>query len=464
MASFSVVSDFLSPTQIVRFDDDLKPAFAPAQLGVYEWQDLFFQWPGAQKLRVNGENVAPVAPGVFRLRFENRVGLAQIQPFCDQKPLDSALWVEVLSPKIADPRAHLAWWRAITGQLFDISPRLIWDFGDRNATRRNFSPQNHKIGVLEALDWLDSKRGTIEILTRATLATHAARAQKTWMRAAQIQHLESENWRELLCNPGSAAAIFTQFRVESENHSPERDFAVAFLRRVETALGSDLWPAEIGEKIKNARQFCRAAIGVLGGETLVFSRAKKPISSATGRAWLQLEHSFVGAGNPLWAACEHSARLRDVASLWEFWAFFALVEHLENALGERAILHAPTHEKRGLLPASRAVFGSGILDYNVAPDSYSTPLRPDFLWRGEGANVAFDAKFRSQIEENAFNGGDLHKMHAYRDALNIRAAIALHPGHKTRFFDRDLGAIQFDLGAILGGQNDGVGVWGIRPL
>lgn len=462
------MSEFLSPTQIVRFDDDLKPAFAPAQFGVFEWQDLFFQWPGAQKLRINDQTIASVAPGVFRVRFENRIGLAKIQPFFEEKPLDAPLWVEVLSPKISNPRAHLAWWRAILGQLFDLSPRLLWNFDGDNQTRRNFAFPDAQIGVLEALDWLEKRQSSVELLLRATLATHAIKPQKFEARPNQIRRLESENWREIARNRGQNEARFTQFQLAPLENSPEREFASAFLARVEKSLGNEIWPAEIGEKLEKARQFTRASRGILSGENSVQMQKtpQKPISSAVGRAWMELESSFGGAGNPLWAACENAAKLRDVASLWEFWAFFALVEHLENALEQSAILHAPIGEKRGLLPSARAVFERGELQYNVAPLSYSTPLRPDFLWRENGvAQLAFDAKFRSQIEENAFNGGDLHKMHAYRDALGVRAAIALHPGARSVFFDRKRGQIEnWNLRDVLAGALEGVGIWGIRPL
>ena len=460
------MSEFLPSTQVVRFDDDLKPAFAPAQFGVFEWQDLFFQWPNAQELRVNNQKIAPVANGVFRVRFENRIGLAKIQPFGAEKPLDAPLWVEVLSPKIAAPRAHLAWWRAILGQLFDLSPRLVWNFDSENQTRRNFAAPNPEIGALETLEWLEKRRNELELLLRATLATHSTKLQRFEARAAQIQRLENENWREIAQKRGQKDARFTQFELAPLENSPEREFASAFLVRVEKALGNEIWPREIAEKIEKARQFLRASIQILSGENAAPKAPKPPISSAIGRAWMELEASFGGAGNPLWAACENAAKLRDVASLWEFWAFFALVEHLENALNQNATLHAPLNEKRGLLPTSRAVFASAVLDYNVAPLSYSTPLRPDFLWReNEKPTLAFDAKFRSQIEENAFNGGDLHKMHAYRDALGVRAAIALHPGARSVFFDRQRGQIEnWNLRDVLSGALEGVGVWGIRPL
>ena len=185
--------------------------------------------------------------------------------------------------------------------------------------------------------------------------------------------------------------------------------------------------------------------------------------AANYRALWQLEQSWRGAGAPLWENAARLARVRDIATLWELYIFFALIERIENVFGQNAQLEANWDAERGLLAPSRAIFGEHTLTFNGPAPSYSTPLRPDYLWaRGDKAVAAFDAKFRFDALGGTGRGADLHKMHAYRDALNVSAAIALHPGAQTTFFDRERGPItRVPLRAILESQAAGVGLWGI---
>ena len=80
--------------------------------------------------------------------------------------------------------------------------------------------------------------------------------------------------------------------------------------------------------------------------------------------------------------------------------------------------------------------------YNQYQPSYSVPLRPDFTWKRNGqAEVVFDAKFRLErldiageddgSPETTAKRADLYKMHTYRDALGVRAAVAVYPGNET---------------------------------
>jgi len=68
-------------------------------------------------------------------------------------------------------------------------------------------------------------------------------------------------------------------------------------------------------------------------------------------------------------------------------------------------------------------------------------LRPDMVWEpATGAPVAFDAKFRLRTAYDGtdqWNEADLVKMHAYRDALDVRAAVAIYPGDLSQFWMAD---------------------------
>lgn len=166
--------------------------------------------------------------------------------------------------------------------------------------------------------------------------------------------------------------------------------------------------------------------------------------------------------------------LRDVAELYELWCYFRVAELLSRRLGTAVAADRPTASAGSLrVPHAFRIgwaCGSELL-YNAsfrrggARHSYSVPLRPDIalVMRG-GANAGLhllDAKFRvgspsaadrvARSDERTFQRGDLHKMHAYRDAIRrARSAWVLYPGTRDRFWSD-------------GREGCGVGVAGLRP-
>jgi predicted component of viral defense system (DUF524 family) len=87
--------------------------------------------------------------------------------------------------------------------------------------------------------------------------------------------------------------------------------------------------------------------------------------------------------------------------------------------------------------------------------------------------VVFDAKFRLEplgkvLEEDTplatAKRSDLYKMHTYRDALGVRAAVALYPGTETLFYS----ATHFvkspaSLADIINGNVSGIGALPFKP-
>ena len=163
---------------------------------------------------------------------------------------------------------------------------------------------------------------------------------------------------------------------------------------------------------------------------------------------------------------------KDVAQLYELWAYFAVVRELESLLG-----HPSKFEKlkiepmQVLLPykfevawadGTRAIFNPSFSrSHKGAGFAYSVPLRPDIAVEvPAGINAGlhlFDAKFRlekfaevlqeaeqsseqpsetdSDERKGTFKRGDLYKMHTYRDAIpRARSVWALYPGNDFRFF------------------------------
>ena len=508
--------------------DDLRATLAPAQMALFEWTDYFFQWPGADVLGVDGRAVEPLAPGLFRVRWENALGLSELQPLRAGAPLEAPLWVEVLSPKFPTPALHVAFLSALLEALFALSPHLIWS--DAGATRRG-ARRAQTPSPLETLDWA-LRWGAPLQQTLAAIARQPARvrmSREVDASPAEVSELSANDSVKLT----SDGARWTRATGDNESvisrdstprkDSPRRDstdrkdslrhdltnhalipnqrphsrivsdwrptrvpqsrrylsldnadnrgalaFCGALANSLRAAHASRWWDALSAEKRVEIEQLQQSLNGFGAGwlEERAPVRVEWRPRAAPYRALWELEREWRGAGAPLWEGAERFARVRDVASLWEFFSFFALIKRIENARGQRAAVEANWDEERGLLAPSRALWGEWSLTFNGPAPSYSTPLRPDYLWSHNGRAVAaFDAKFRVEVPGLSGRGADLHKMHAYRDALNVRAAIALHPGALTTFFDRERGPLsQLPLRAILEGAVAGVGLWGVGAI
>ncbi len=146
--------------------------------------------------------------------------------------------------------------------------------------------------------------------------------------------------------------------------------------------------------------------------------------------------------------------LRDAPTLYEYWCYFEVVSAVAATEGLPVKVDRPALDEGSarLGWSSRAEFGSGVtVVFNerfagrdssaVGPKSASVPLRPDVVLHNpaKGFHV-LDAKFRlaavatNRADEapegdDAAKQADVHKMHAYRDALGAHSAWVLYPGH-----------------------------------
>ena len=459
--------------------NDLRATLAPAQVALFEWTDYFFHWHGADALDVAGRRIEAIAPGVFRVRWENALGLASLTPLFQNVPIEAPLWVEVLSPKFPTPQKHVAFLRALLEHLFELSPHLIWHA--TAATARGAAHSRRQMSAPETLDWAlrcgDGLEQTLSMIARGPARDWTSRnvdvapAQVSELNAHQLSVLASEGarWQRGVLVNGWAPILVPQTRRHENFDNADNRGALAFVRALSGALHraqqTQWWRAlnlEQRMQIENLERelngFCARFPQNIGAV-----RAPWLPRAAPYRALWRLEQSWRGAGAPLWENAARLARVRDIATLWELHVFFDLIERIENAYKTRAQLEINWDEERGLLAPSRAQFGEYTLTFNGPAPSYSTPLRPDYLWsRGGVAIAAFDAKFRFDALGGTGRGADLHKMHAYRDALGVGAAIALHPGTQTTFFDRERGPLgRVPFAAILAGEAAGVGLWGV---
>ncbi len=470
----SPLPPFLAPekARFVSIPDELQAALFPAKLALFEWSDYWFEWRGATHLQVGEERVEPFAPNLFQVRWENALGASSIQPFRGETSLDEPLFVEILSPKFPTPQAHLAFFSSLLDDLWRRGAALIYD-ANRPTTRG-----------LKASDLPPSP-----VWTRLFLQQHGARLaaalrfflaqpnrdlhrETEWMPAFQARQFdaaallqtarEASVWQRH--NSHLVPDVVAQPRIFDAIDTPENRFVAAFSRRLLRALPQGEF-AEIGGLCAAASaRFSRWSDEIRVSSALSRRRATREL--------LDLWRLWRGAGAPLFGAFERAANVRDIAQLYEFWAFFALCEAIGAALRQTPRFETVSDETRGLRPHSRAKFAAGTLVFNGPAPSYSTPLRPDFLWLEKGVvTLAFDAKFRLETGENGgqsgARGADLHKMHAYRDALGVRGAVAITPGEKSLFFGesggKSGGKSEFWIEALLDGSARGVGFWGLRP-
>jgi len=203
----------------------------------------------------------------------------------------------------------------------------------------------------------------------------------------------------------------------------------------------------------------------------------------------QFWHALGSGRRSVTAGLDAAAANRDVAQLYEYWCLFALTDLLEAHLGPVLHIRNLVGRDEGVRPGAVVRFENGArLLFNQGfrrPNSYSVGLRPDFtLIPSRGRRIAFDAKFRfdsfptdTEIAEDASEVAgiaaakvdDLYKMHTYRDALHLGAAVVLYPGTESVFYERhgtrrswDVGEA-FPLAPVLAGEWVGIGAIALQP-
>ena len=206
------------------------------------------------------------------------------------------------------------------------------------------------------------------------------------------------------------------------------------------------------------------------GDMTLFPYTSQTLLKGDGYRDLLVLYREFTAYSPFFEGLQKAIDNRDIAKLYEYWAFFRLVEELGRVLGKKDIRIVVT--PAGELSESGDVyaqFDNGRrLYYNkrLIPRkwSYSVTLRPDFsLFNGDpsrkGTEIigVFDAKFKldvvdrteevenlDELNEAAERTGnyetwakleDIYKMHTYRDALGCRFAVVVYPGRRSVFFD-----------------------------
>lgn len=477
---------------------------APARLFVYEWTDYWLRHPGAEQLRVGSTLLRPVGD-LFPLRLENRLGLTQLEFLAQGRPLGAAQYLEVLSPKFPTIMAHCAFLGALLEDLFARAVNLPFTFSA--PTGRGVTEASRPPTPLFLLHFLLQHATEL----RAAWETIQARPYRAlvdrpdMVRLADVSEADPDVLVSVFHHPdswvrargflladrlrGHAPTEVWQRQPLETADTPENRFVRDFLRTL-LALAERLpvqpwWPRLSTERqnllLRLATLLRRAIMHPLFSEVGPMQRfpgSSQVMMRREGyRQMLALWHSFQHARHPLFGALQHAIDVRDVATLYETWAFFTLVEEIGLIVDQVPSLQLSVVDSVGLEWQATASFGIwGYLVYNRRLRSYSVPLRPDFLWMRAGKPiVALDAKFRLErrmIDESADDSSeatarraDLYKMHTYRDALGVRAAVIIYPGHETTFFGVHRGHLaDLSLRGLLLGDVSGIGMLAMSPM
>lgn len=186
---------------------------------------------------------------------------------------------------------------------------------------------------------------------------------------------------------------------------------------------------------------------------------------------------------------------KDIATLYELWCFYKVVEAVKKVEGEptRAQAVKYTDFDASVRHGCRVEWPTGAaVAYNPRFDqtektrrSYSVPLRPDISLRvpdgrpNAGLHL-LDAKFKidnlgellraglpddpDELGDAGFTRTDLYKMHTYRDAIpNARSVWVLYPGSVFACFDTQFQVTAPDSPSDLRRPFEGVGAIPLRP-
>jgi predicted component of viral defense system (DUF524 family) len=483
---------------------ELSVKFAPAHCYAYEWTDYWVRHPEAERLRAGDQWSAVIDDRLFRVRFENRVGLTWLQPFAQGRPVGEALPLEVLSTKFPTPQAHHSILSTLLEDLFARAARLPFDVSapTGRGVAESLKPPT-PLFTLHFLTWyayeLRSAWNFVQAHPHRLLADHPAMvplAEATEIDADvligalrdQDPWVMADGFPLAKAMRGHAPTEVWQRRPEETLDTPENRFVRAFLSEVLSAAerlpDQPWWPKVSPDRrqvVGNTATLLRHAVAYpafSGVEPMRrYPRSSRVLMRREGyRQMFGLWQLFQKARRPFFGPLEHAIDVRDVATLYEMWVFFVLIDEIVSYLDCSPELKILVSDEAGLGWRSEARFGSrGRLVYNWQRGTYSVPLRPDYLWETKGRpEVVLDAKFRldrqvldqhgDDLPEATVRRADLYKMHTYRDALGVRAAVSVFPGDESIFYDEAKGLHErFGLLEVLFANYSGVGAIAMKP-
>jgi len=478
----------------------LVDGFAPATHVGFEWREYWVSCPGAATIRSSGREVRRLPNDLFLLRFENQIGLARLRAYDAQgRELPGRADLLILSGKIPTLAEHAAFQGRLLEDLFRRISHL--PFTVSSPTAQQVDEALHPPTAIFALHFLTHEADRIEqalrIVRRAPHRKLTVEDELVPLHAVttvdsdallDLMHAPSR-WRSAprsrsplaLRLDGQLPESIRQSLARETLDTAENRFVLEATRQFMFSLaavrGQTWWPNVDFPQRTRLTALGRALEEFVAnpdwrevGRSSGLPAASRVMQRKDGyRDLFALWERYQRARRPLFAALDAAIQLRDIATLYEYWVFFELVDELSGVLGERPVLSLANDETDGLKWRATARFGSyGTLWYNRSISGYSAAnARPDMLWvPGVGRAVAFDAKFRlreTKAGPDIWNNDDLVKMHAYRDSLDVRAAVAIYPGDFSRFWSPDLLTFVPSIRFLIEREIEGIGAINRTP-
>ncbi len=489
---------------------ELACVLAPATHVVHEWRDYRVTCEGAAWLEVGSQSIEAVAEGVFLIRFENQLGVSRLRALDSGGRVLASSHVEVVSPKLGGVNQSLTFFRAMLADL--VSERGALAFLPRAQTARTVRAVQRPPSLLMQYFFLlrnaDSINEATHLIERSPHRVLDDESQHVSLfdlaeidADVVLQLVQGDAGWDRSTSPArlTAAPAGVWFRAARESFdSAENRFVKAVATSMADACAKVLrapWLGAVDDPGVARRrdtlsrlqarlsQFSRAPMFDDVGPMHRVPSASRVLQRRAGYRDLNMHwQAFLTSREPVWQRLQEAIDLRDVATLYEYWVWFALCREIEEATGERPVIDTLPAAEAGLPHGLRATFRDcGRLTYNASCKAYSGVwLRPDYLWEpSSGGKVAFDAKFRlawdatpldADREELATReakakADDLVKMHAYRDAIpGLRAAVVIYPGTVAEF--RPVAGLPMPgltVADVLSGEIEGVGAIPMRP-
>ncbi len=478
----------------------------PVSAWIREWHEYYIDCPGIKALWLSGQRLTPVKGNIFRLCFENQVGLAHIKAEYEGHRDANSLCLLIISNKHADAREHLAFSQSLIDDLYERAARLPFAPSATTmlATSESLRIPSRLFVLYFLRTYAQALIEALQVIQRATYRTLTDDSRLIETGAAAeldadvlLDVLQSpQRWISTRLNTGLSdrqgrryvpSHVWQRCPYETCDN-PENRFVVYFVKALEQVLfdlQAQRWWPRLGEGDRQSLDMLRVylqgwtknpAFADVGPMRLLPFRSQVLLRRDGYRELLQLWRLFHLSRHPLYDRIEQAISLRDVATLYEVWGFYWLIDRIKAISGFDPKLTLILSDETGLEHGARAVFADcGVLEYNrgfARPNSYSVLLRPDYTWHRQGhRDVALDAKFRldrlasldqPDNERTAAKHADLYKMHTYRDALKLRAAVALYPGDSACFYGTDGAEYALGLENVLFGNIAGVGALPMR--
>ena len=455
------------------------------------------------------------------LNWGNYVGASVIR--IKRNKCELCLPVEVRSRKVD----YLNDYRAMLDDISERLAALIFDYGSPTAVYAQRAAPDRHIAYIDYLFvryLMAERRLPLHFRIVAADPHRATERETVWADLAQARSFTPRSLQAMyaysqhLVRPREVVAPALQRRlggyipkqllddrVVTTFGTPPNRFVKHFLtqlvrklRELESVFGLDAQSAHLAADCHRWRgsveNLSRAHFMEDVGDMHLYPAGSQVLLKREGYRQLNNYYRcFLLTGKAMWEDFEKLVRTpsKDMATLYEYWCFFQLLDAVAAALGARIDPRQFIVEEEGVFTVtinqggkSHGKIGQATVHYNRyyrhPNGSYSVTLHPDYAVELPGGRlVVLDAKYKYQHlsqfmstevdtgEEGAeeerlvFKKGDLYKMHTYRDALRAQAVFVLYPGTEIRAFGVD-GQRYDDLEA-LGLDFAGVGAVALRP-